>query len=199
MPIIKKHPAKKCILCGNKIKGECYIVTKPDINSYYISTDENIIGKPICKDDVGADGFKDFDGAIISFDEHEGKEFYFKANIVANGYDQSVTENELVELCDIAKSVKIVHTRSNKQYYDCPKCVGNLEKAMKTPESINGYSDGVTDSIKIIGERWDKKLYIVITGDYHIGKIDMYVNKSDKNEFIDFVKNNIENIDSFSV
>lgn len=193
--------SKKCVLCGNEIKEECYIVTKPDTDSYYVSTDKNLIGEPICKDEIGDDGFDDFDGAIILFNKYKGNNnFYFKKKIVANRYiSHTVSKQELKEICNIVKNIELKQREDNKEYFEGAKYIGNLEKVMKTLDSTDGYSNDVSDAIKYIGETWNKKLYSVITDNSDMGKVELYVNKKDKNEFIDFVKKNIKNIDLFNI
>ena len=167
-----------CVLCKKEIKGRCYIITKPDKDSYYMSSEENLIGKFICDDDAyeeeGQQVFSDVDGSILASTKgNNGVDFYFKEKIVANNFQGNVSTEELKEVCDIVKNFGAEE-------------INGLEKAITINSDVN--SDEVANSLHNLLNKWKKKSYIAILTNPEISKLEIYVNKEDKEDFIKIAK-----------
>ncbi len=168
---------QKCELCKKEITGKCYIITEPNKDSYYMSSEENLIGKFICDDDAYEDDGQqlfstDVDGSILALTKkNNGLDFYFKGKIVANNFQGEVSNEELKEICDIVKNIGA-------------KEINGLEKAITINSDVN--SDDVANSLHNLLNKWKKKSYILTNPE--ISKVEIYVNKEDKEDFIKIAK-----------
>lgn len=177
---------QKCELCKKEIKGKCYIITEPNKDSCYMTSEENLIGKFICDDDAYEDDGQqlfstDIDGSILALTKkNNGLDFYFKGKIVANNFQGEVSNEELKEICDIVKNIDA-------------KEINGLEKAI-TLDSVDIESDVVANSLHNLLNHWKKKSYIAIISKPGTSKIEMYVSKEDKEEFVKLANEKMKSI-----
>ena len=181
---------QKCVLCQKEIKGKCYIITKPDKDSYYMSSEESLIGKCLCEDEVCEDdeeeqGFcNDIDGSIwVKVEKNGGIYFFFKSKILHNNFQSNVSNEKLKEICDIVKNIDIKEIKDHEEYFEGKQQIGNLEKAI-TINSADITSDSIVKPLHDALNHWNKKIYLVLTGIPEKSKLELYVNKEDKAEFI---------------
>lgn len=105
-----KMKKPKCEICGDEIDEEegssDFIGASDDINNYYISSNEKMIGKEICGYDFEEEGE---DGIIRIYRDGKSLPFKFGDTVVLNteAYDESgfnTTPEEIKEICDIANA-----------------------------------------------------------------------------------------------
>lgn len=185
---------QKCVLCKKEIKGKCYIITKPDKNSYYMSSEENLIGKFICDNEANwnddeEQGFydDDIDGSILTIlpqNKNDNKfDFFFKEKILANNLKAKFSNEILKELCDIVKNIDARETKEHEKYFEGKNEIDNLKKAI-TVNSVDINSNIIITPMNNLLNYWNKKVYIVLTGQPEKSKLEIYVDKEDEPDFV---------------
>ncbi|MGC9089956.1 MAG: hypothetical protein ACP5IV_07440, partial [Caldisericia bacterium] len=162
---------EKCVLCGEEYpRDEIFYIEEPFKEAEYISTDEKLIGKPICEHEFEDDSDVDGKITVISV-EDKPVEFYFKKGVVQNpeafGNDEQIEEDQLEEICNIAKSYKPVEDDPMRSHLESPNKIGSLVKVAGTFTGREDTSDisELYDFIKSYQSEndYEPRIYVVST------------------------------------
>lgn len=171
----------KCALCDKEIeKNEKYgyVGNYFDKNSKLISTQRELIGKPICLSE-----FYDANSQIIFYNGKKSLSFSFKDGVVFNSLASSIRaieikifSKDLKNICDIAREYSLNPNGKEK--------IGNLIRVEQIPENKNN-EDIISDLQDFLLLVWRSKGYFVETPREGIfNNINIYVENANKENFI---------------
>lgn len=165
-----------CAICKNKtdIDNNNNLISKPSINSLYISTKKEFINKAICDYE-----FESEEGIIGLYKNHNLTIFPFLKGIVLNAEaieEHNINVNELKNICDISKNVE----RAYGTYFINKTKIGNLLKVLEEHNHIN-YILNIENMLI----NWNKPSYTVSTS---LTSLSVFVYEKDKKLFKDLNK-----------
>lgn len=173
----------KCVLCGKEIgKNEKYdyIGEYYGKNFKFISTQKELIGKPVCLSE-----FYNVNSGITFYNNKKSLSFVFKGNAVLNGLlfintKIKISSKDLKNICDIAKEYNLNPNGKEK--------INNLIRVEKICENEDTEYD-IKELQDFLFLKWKNKTYWIEAKKEGIfNNISIYVESSNKEKFLTELK-----------